>query len=454
MAGRALEILESGKFVEDATNGNGGVYPKSTIRAGLVVNGESVSSSNPLDVTLSNSDIQIGAVEIKDATTDTRAIVNSSGQLHTVMRGHTCTDNSTQTPLGIGGVFTGTSEDTLDYATITIWVSTDQAGTLVVQYSDDESDWHDGETYTILADAEKFFTPTVQMRYFRIVYTNGGVEQTEFHLHTTLRKLPVKWSSHNITEPIVDEDDATLTKAVITGKKANGIYDNVSLTNGGNMKISIEEFESGVSSNSNSQLNVTPYHADGTEGILITGVKKETGKDGIDSSTNTLQIIEYEHHEIHSGSHYNIVGYQDLSINNVLQFTYVTPDTTKWAHFIWRITTESETMWEIYEAGTITTPLTTAITPINNNRNSGNTSGVTCRFEKHTSLAAANTSVSVAAATLLSSGISGAGKEGGEEKRSNELVLKQNTIYVFRATANAAGYINFDMEWYEHTDKN
>jgi len=98
--------------------------------------------------------------------------------------------------------------------------------------------------------------------------------------------------------------------------------------------------------------------------------------------------------------------------------------------------------------------LTTAITPFNNNRNSGNTSGVTCRFEKHANLAAANTKINVAAATLLASGISGAGKEGGTVGRSNEVVMKQNTIYVFRATANAAGYINFDMEWYEHTDKN
>ena len=35
----------------------------------------------------------------------------------------------------------------------------------------------------------------------------------------------------------------------------------------------------------------------------------------------------------------------------------------------------------------------------------------------------------------------------------NELVMKQNTLYCLRATATAAGYINFDMEWYEHTDK-
>jgi hypothetical protein len=35
----------------------------------------------------------------------------------------------------------------------------------------------------------------------------------------------------------------------------------------------------------------------------------------------------------------------------------------------------------------------------------------------------------------------------------NELVLKQNELYVLRATASEAGYINFNMQWYEHTDK-
>ena len=59
----------------------------------------------------------------------------------------------------------------------------------------------------------------------------------------------------------------------------------------------------------------------------------------------------------------------------------------------------------------------------------------------------------VASATLLSSGISGAGRTGGEAERDNEIIMKQNTLYVFRATANAAGYINFDMDWYEHVNQ-
>lgn len=173
----------------------------------------------------------------------------------------------------------------------------------------------------------------------------------------------------------------------------------------------------------------------------------------IDASTNSLQTVEYEHHEIHSGSHYFVQGYQDLSINNVLDFTWLMPNTTKWIHWNWQISTESETLWQVYEGATATNPLANAVTPLNNNRNSGNTSGTTMKFELQTNLAAANADTDVSGATLIESGISGAGRDSGDSKRTDELILKQNTLYVLRATASAAGYINFHMAWYEHTDK-
>lgn len=49
-------------------------------------------------------------------------------------------------------------------------------------------------------------------------------------------------------------------------KPDNTVVD-INATNGGNLKISLEEIESGISSNSNSQLNVTPYLSNGNEGI-------------------------------------------------------------------------------------------------------------------------------------------------------------------------------------------
>jgi hypothetical protein len=108
-------------------------------------------------------------------------------------------------------------------------------------------------------------------------------------------------------------------------------------------------------------------------------------------------------------------------------------------------------LWEVHEASTINNALANAITPLNSNRNSGNTSGNTLRYEIHANTAAADTDVTTG--TLIESGISGAGRDAGDAIRSHEIILKQNTVYSMRATANAAGYINFNMQWYEHTDK-
>jgi len=180
----------------------------------------------------------------------------------------------------------------------------------------------------------------------------------------------------------------------------------------------------------------------------------ETDDVRIDASTNALETVEYEHHEIHSGSHYFVTGYVDLAINHVLDFTWLMPNTTEWIHWTWSISTESETLWQVYEGAAVVNPLANLVTPYNSNRNSVNTSATTMRYEDQVNLAAANADTNVAGATLIGSGISGAGKDAGDAKRTNELVMKQNTLYCLRATATAAGFINFRMNWYEHTDKN
>lgn len=183
--------------------------------------------------------------------------------------------------------------------------------------------------------------------------------------------------------------------------------------------------------------------------VVLYDGKNEIPSDGI---TNALRTISYEHHEIHSGSHYFVSGVQDLANGNVLGFTWRTPNTTKWPHWTWEIGTESETAWSVYEGASAVSALANSVTPRNNNRNASDASGTTMKYELHANLAAANGKTSVAGATVLSAGISGAGKNAGRESRTNEMIMKQNTLYCLRATANAAGYVNFRMEWYEHTN--
>ena len=181
---------------------------------------------------------------------------------------------------------------------------------------------------------------------------------------------------------------------------------------------------------------------------------EDTGRTAaLDDATDAVMIVDYEHHEIHSGSHYFVVGYVDLAINHVLDFTWQMPNTTKWTHWTWKISTEAETLWQVYEGATATNPLAVAVTPLNSNRNSANTSGTTMKYEDQANLAAANADTNVSGATLIMSGISGSGKDSGLYTRDNEIVLDQNVLYCLRATATAAGYVNFSMQWYEHTNK-
>lgn len=192
---------------------------------------------------------------------------------------------------------------------------------------------------------------------------------------------------------------------------------------------------------SNEQLNVTIYDEGGYPA-------------SIDDSTHTIQTIAYEHHEIHSGSHFFVAGVQDLAANEVLDFTWQMPNTTEWIHWSWSIECESETTWYVYEGADETNPLANSIYPINSNRNSGHPSATTMKWELQASLAAANADTDVTAAALLETGIVGSGRRSlGNTSRQNEIILKQGTLYCLRALANSAGYINFNLQWYEHTDK-
>lgn len=155
-------------------------------------------------------------------------------------------NNSTNTPLAASATYTGTATDVSAYSAITVLVSADVVGSIVVQFSQDASDWHDGETYLIPAGGTKFFTPPVQAKFFRIVYNNGGTDQTDFHIHTMLKPDAVKWSSHNLNDNLNDQDDAELNVSVLKLRTAANNYVSGAATNSGNFKVSLEEFEPGA----------------------------------------------------------------------------------------------------------------------------------------------------------------------------------------------------------------
>lgn len=185
---------------------------------------------------------------------DTDAEINPAteakqGDIITNLQGLVCTNNSTDTPLLAGETFTGTAGDIRDFGVMTVGVYADVPGAvdgIKFDFSPNGTDWYNTDLYTYLDDGiTKVYTLTPVFRYYRIRYTNGGTNQTTFHLQTVLKR-GFKASSHRIQDDIVDEDDAELVKAILTAKKPNGVFTNIDSTAGGNLKVSIEEQDPGA----------------------------------------------------------------------------------------------------------------------------------------------------------------------------------------------------------------
>jgi len=147
--------------------------------------------------------------------------------------------NSTTTNLGVSSVFTGVWTDVLLYNNIVITILASSASAtngLQVQWSNDGSTIHSTDIFNISANLGKQFSFGRLSRYYRIVYTNGVIAQTSFSLQTILCIGNLKPSSHRINDSIIDEDDAELIKAVITGRTTGGIYKNVNVDADGNLQ--------------------------------------------------------------------------------------------------------------------------------------------------------------------------------------------------------------------------
>lgn len=180
-------------------------------------------------------------------------------------------DNSTTSNLGNGGIFTGDWVDTLGFSSAIVKILTDQISAtdgFKFQTSTDGINVTHAHDFTVSANTPlgTHYVFTLTDRYYRIIYTNGTTLQTSFNLSSVLNKYD---STHSHTHPVefaIDGNhEAQLTRTVLVAKRADNDYSNIRSTNGNNLKISLEEIESGISSNSNSQLNVTQYDSSGLE---------------------------------------------------------------------------------------------------------------------------------------------------------------------------------------------
>lgn len=163
--------------------------------------------------------------------------------------------------------------------------------------------------------------------------------------------------------------------------------------------------------------------------------------DILDGLTDKPTILDYEHHEIHAGSHFFICDYDDsMALNDTIQFVVTTPNTETWLHMTLDFASTLGATFEIYEGASNVVGGTT-VTPLNNNRNSTNTSVATIIKDP----------TSITTGTRIAGYLAGANRVSGVNSRERELILKQNTTYLFKFTSTAnSNTITFCGEWYEH----
>jgi len=130
------------------------------------------------------------------------------------------TNNSTTALLGIGGVYTGTGVDVIDYQTITIMLSASHDSAvdgMTFQFSTDNINWDDVYTFTMdisASDTRRFQFP-VTGRYFRVVYTNGGTLQTHFRVQTLLHPRNSLTSIHRLVTDMSPDRSAQVVKSTL-----------------------------------------------------------------------------------------------------------------------------------------------------------------------------------------------------------------------------------------------
>jgi len=176
----------------------------------------------------------------------------------------------------------------------------------------------------------------------------------------------------------------------------------------------------------------------------------------IDDSTEAIKVIEYEHTEVHGGSSYTAhLSTSDLD-DNPLRISFTTPNTTKWAHMLFYVSTTGEATFELQEAPTGGVSGGSNLTPYNHNRNSANASTLISTDDTNPGELTQGATVGTGATVLLQYEFGGGrNKVGAERRGDSEFVLLQNTKYQVNLTSGTNDIrAVLEIDWYEHTDKN
>ena len=175
----------------------------------------------------------------------------------------------------------------------------------------------------------------------------------------------------------------------------------------------------------------------------------ETDDVRMDASTNSLQTVPYEHHEIHSGSSFHTSDVRSVD-TTTFKWQITTPDSLVYSHMLFNLECTGEMLLLVTEGSDRTDG--TALTEVNRNR--VGTPAVAGTIVTHTPTAGTTDgAITILTTRVGSTGVGSKTISGGGSRGTNEYVLKPNTKYVVSITTYAAVYVSLELDWYEHADK-
>jgi len=202
-----------------------------------------VNSDGSINTFVGSSSNVIGNVGIVDPSGNQVGVCTCGSDyalyIHSV--GEVDPDNSTSTPLGISGVYSGTAVEITNESVICVSVFADEdsaASGLNIQQSVDGINWDHSDTFTIGGGVSENYTINPHAQWYKIDYTNGTTGQSAFRMQSILKASYVKPSAHRVGGDISNQDDAELVKAVLSGENGDGLFHNVKTTADGNLTIS------------------------------------------------------------------------------------------------------------------------------------------------------------------------------------------------------------------------
>ena len=170
----------------------------------------------------------------------------------------------------------------------------------------------------------------------------------------------------------------------------------------------------------------------------------------MDSSSSSIQVIDYEHHEVHGGSTFHAYRGDTLATDDNIWIAITTPNTDKEAHIV----------WSLYCSGAVTFTITKNFTSY-----TGGTSQIPQNANQRSISMASDCIVKVGSYGVLADGLSVTGgveydklsigsgnKSGGSGTHSNEFIPAKNSITVFDILAVGNAIVcDLRIDWYEHT---